>query len=736
MSFKEKEWKLSYSSLEDNVVEDFLVPALKEAILYKRATAYFSSSSLLDLAVGIESLVKKGGHIQLIVSPYLEGLEQAAIQEGYRKRDQKENQKAFRKAMDELLEGTFYEPQNEVEKEQYNLLAHLIEEGTLDIKVAVVKSTPQVGLFHDKIGLLYDELGNVVSFSGSMNETHAGMKVNHETINVFSSLDGDGRRIQDLATRFDRYWNNTEPTLEVFDFPQHFLQKLAPYKKDFINWRVVERAYHSKPEKTYSFRKPAIPESVILRPYQEAAIDKWKENGYCGFFDMATGTGKTLTALSAVVRILDYLKKPLSIIIVVPYIHLVTQWKKDLNRFGIQTIEGFSNSKQKNWKEDYRLKTRQLNRSLRPYVCLITTNASFRTPSVQELINQTTAEKLLIVDEAHNFTGPNLFKMLDDRFTYRLALSATLGDFRDPKIEALYTYFSPVCISYSLEQAIQEGMLVPYEYYPIPVYLTLEEQEDYDILSAKIARLIERDRYGNPKLDATGRIKFKPEAKFLLIQRAQIVAGAIQKLLALKELIPTLRRKDHLLVYCGATMVDAKEIGFTGPSDGEIRQIGAVASILRDDFDLSTAVYTSKESLKEREDIIQGFNEGKIQAIAAIRCLDEGVDIPTVYQAILLASSTNPKEYIQRRGRILRRAPGKGLAILYDFVTLPAQSEFWGSLDYSEEKDNLGLIQRELRRVREFGQSSLNNYTALQFIDTIKENYENLDFDFFRKEDD
>lgn len=729
MSFSKLELKISYSSPEDDIVNDFLIPALKEAVLYERASAYFSSLSLLDLVIGIKELYEKNGKIRLIISPQIKEDDAEAIVNGLKMSKDPTLEVKL------LLEKSFREADGPVEAQRYNILSHLIAANVLEIKVAVLKSNPRIGIFHDKTGIIEDENGNLITFSGSMNETRNGMMINHENIDVFSSLSVDFKRAIDKKDRFERQWNNEDSTLDVFPFPENLKKKIDSYYSETIDWSVTNpEPEKEEPPKRIRKNQPYLPEEIKLRDYQIEAIDKWEQAGYRGFYDMATGTGKTITALASIVRLFEHHQGKLAIVIVVPYIHLVTQWQKDLDRFGIQAIAGFSGRGNSNWKYEFEKEVNKFNWGLRKYICLITTNASFRLPTSAKLIGGIKGEILLVVDEAHNFKAPSLLKQLDDRFKYRLALSATLGDERDEIVQKISDYFSPVCIEYSLEKAISEGMLCEYLYYPVAVHLTEEEQEQYDELSIKISRLIERDKNGKPKYDSTGKVKFKPEAKFLLIKRAQIIAGAANKLEKLKEVLKGLDKKDHLLVYCGTTSLNADESDYSDPDKQEIRQIEAAKAILQNDFDIRTASYTSQEPLGERELIAKRFDQGDLEAITAIRCLDEGVDIPSIRQAIILASSTNPKEYIQRRGRILRKYPGKETALLIDMVTLPSEER--GSWGNSIGEYDTGLVQRELRRVQEFGRSALNKHDSDRFTQELNEQYELSNTEKKYREDD
>lgn len=204
----------------------------------------------------------------------------------------------------------------------------------------------------------------------------------------------------------------------------------------------------------------------------------------------------------------------------------------------------------------------------------------------------------------------------------------------------------------------------------------------------------------------------------LLIKRSRIVAGAKMKLDKLAEIIKDFKHDNHLLIYCGATTVVDNDYKEGVPSDEEERQIDAVSKILNNEGIISSQ-FTSKEDSRQRELLKREFDSGKsMQALVAIRCLDEGVNIPSIDKAIILASSTNPKEYIQRRGRVLRTYSGKSFAIIYDFVTLPRNlNDITAMTDLTYD---IGLIKRELTRVKDFASLSLNEYQSEKIIDEVE----------------
>lgn len=328
----------------------------------------------------------------------------------------------------------------------------------------------------------------------------------------------------------------------------------------------------------------------------------------------------------------------------------------------------------------------------------------------------------MIVDEAHNFGSANLSQKLNPNFQFRLALSATLERHGDPQgTQNLINYFGKKCIEYGLDRAIREGKLTPYYYYPIVVYLDDDELEKYKDLSYQISKECHMTKHGELNITERG--------KMLLLSRSRIIAGARQKISALREVIEPFASDTHMLIYCGATRLsDYNEDTFSADEEGE-RQIVAVSKLLGNELKMKVTHFTSNESAAERDEIKRRFAEADpYQAIVAIKCLDEGVNIPSIKKAFILASTTNPKEYIQRRGRVLRLAPDKPYAVIYDFVTLIRplnEVDPYGS-DYLCGR---ALAKRELSRIKEFGRISLNSRDADELINDIEVTYNITDMD-------
>lgn len=748
MPFPSLQLQKEYRSPQHDVANEFFAPVLACSKIYKRSVGFFSSTSLEIITKGISSLVKNGGKIQIVASPKLSEEDIEAIRIGYDKKSE-----IIEKRLLGELES---KEENYFTNQRLNLLANLIAKDILSIKIAFKDNGSLVGIYHEKLGVFEDFEGNIIAFDGSMNESKTAMCYNYESINVYCGwLSEDKSRVELKIKAFDNIWNNTEENLKVVEFPSLTKRILDKYKtKDFNTEEIAEKL--ESLDKTEDRRKveykidrsnmigdvklpiaspklniPIIPYDVDLYDYQKDAIDEWSDNNFCGIFDMATGTGKTLTGLGAVTRCSEEHENKLAVIVVAPYQHLVEQWVEDIERFNIKPIIAYSTSFQKNWKDRLKraIRDKKLRLKDKEFFLLVTTNATFKSNFVQEQINNIDGDILLVIDEAHNVGSVEFKKYLDSKFKYRLALSATLDRHNDEEgTDFLHNYFGKVCIHYDLERAIDENKLTPYKYFPVLVYLTEEELSEYKQISAEMINHLKKNKSGKMELDTYG--------QKLAIKRSRIVAGAQNKLDVFREQILPYKDKTNILVYCGATTVLPDSDSYLNNEDFEKsemgeRQIIAITKIMGNEMNMEVSRFTSEEDIETRKVITERFKSEKLQAIIAIKCLDEGVNIPSIKTAFILASTTNPKEYIQRRGRVLRRWPGKEYAEIFDFVTLPRVLDTVFNYTKEEVKGDLSLVKNELRRIKEFSSIAMNKMDSLSLIDEIQSTYQITDKDLY-----
>lgn len=700
MSFLELDIQLRYRSEIHNFPKDFLIPVLAKTKIYKRGTGYFSTTALIQLSIGLCELVKNSGKIQLVCSPNLDVKDIEAIEYGYKSREA---------VIEEALLREIKEPVDFFEEERLNLIATLIANGNLDIRLAFLEEENRIRLYHEKIAIFEDEAGNKISFAGSANESENGLDGNFESIYTFCTWKDESQieAVRLSENDFDLMWENETQKLCVIPFPEIVVDKLKSYKKNAIDMDLDTKQFGVSKllKKNLPFVKP---ESVKLHQYQIDAINTWIENDCKGIFDMCTGAGKTFAALGAMVKLGELLEEKMAVFIVCPYIHLVSQWEEDVvNWVNVPIIIAHSKSEDREWKGNLLKAYKRFKRDGSSFVC-ITTNDTFSGDEIQQYVTRFQKEQnvLLIVDEAHNLGSPRMQKVVPWNIERRIALSATIKRHMDKKgTLAIENYFGNKCIEYSLERAIEEGKLVHYEYFPIPVSLSTWELEKYQLLTAKLKKYIEVKN---------GKMKISEAGKPIIYERTRLLAGAENKVSILKNLMMDYKDDNSMLVYCGAANVTDEETG------EELRQIDRVTRMLQTELGMSVKRFTANESLAERNNIKKYFAEGQYQAVTAIKCLDEGVNIPGIKTAFIMSSSRNPKEFVQRRGRLLRQSGNKKKAIIYDFITLPRDLD---DIRPDNQEEDRTIIVGEVARMNEFSRLADNPELTDSLVNEIMTNY-------------
>ncbi|PFN25099.1 DEAD/DEAH box helicase family protein [Bacillus cereus] len=701
MDFKDLDISYQYRSgdEEQNIVNDFYVPTLSHTKIYKRAVGYFTSASLAIVGKGLNEMISNNGKMYLIASPYLEKADIEAIESGYRARNE---------VIEETLLRALNQPVDAIIKERLNYLAWLIANGRLEIKIATLSNSATYGLYHEKIGIMEDEKGNKIAFSGSANETEGGLYNNFESIDVFCSWNKNELiRVERKDRDFDLLWQNKTNKVQVIDFPEAAKEKLLSFKEYTIN--KVDPEIQSNlviKEENQRCYFPDIPKEYTIRDYQKDAIKSWFENECEGLLEMATGTGKTITALSAVSFLSEALSNRLVVIIVCPYTHLVDQWVKDIKNFNMDPL--IAKQSRNLWEEDLRFNISAFKNGIIDHFCLITTNKTFGSKVMQDLLAKLKGNVVFIADEAHHLGAINNRKKLIEHFPYRLALSATPNRWYDDEgSDALLQYFGgKVVFEFGLEKAIGK-FLTEYYYYPHVIYLDEEENEKYYELTRKLSRFYS----SNGDFD----LKDNEGAQKLLIERARILNSARNKLVKLKELMGSNNDSKYNIIYCGDSSTDNE------------KQIDTVVKLLGNELNMKVHTFTSRENNLQRQELLKRFELGELQALVAIKCLDEGVDVPATQNAYILASSTNPREFIQRRGRVLRKHPNKQFSYIHDFIVIPRRVNEIKYLDSSIFNIERKMVKRELARFVEFANLARNGPKAHEQLEELKKAYNLLD---------
>lgn len=697
--------KRRFRSPEHDVVASFFVPCFSVASSYSRAVGYFTSASLALYARGIETFAGLGGSMRLVASPHLNEDDALDIERGYDVREVVERA-AIRELKVEdhepLLDGL-------------GVVGRLIAEGRLDIKLAFVEKQGHVGIYHEKIGVFRDDFGDLVAFTGSSNETFGGLMANFESIDVYRGWEeGDGIRALDIEADFQKLWINETPNLSVIRFPEVVRDRLLQLARERPSTIVpgTDDALRPRPQLPASPRQLAFPQGLTVRDYQRRAVDAWLQNRGQGMFKMATGTGKTKTAMIAATQLgrgYAQQNQPLVVVIVAPLQHLVDQWIIEVEDFGVQPIAIYESSQK--WQSAVESQLTSLRMGQRPLVVMVATNASFAGTKFQSVLSRITQPLLVIADEAHNLGSPTYLAKLPENATYRLALSATPERwFDDEGTDALVGYFGNVVFELPMAEAISMGALTRYHYYPRLVELSNDESEFYVELTAQIAQRIAA---GEAIKDAA---TDSPLGR-LLRDRANILGHADGKLAALEADLREHRDTWFQLVYCGE---GRRPQPFGEPSGP--RQLTQVMQLIGNDLHLSVHDYIGETPRTKRKELLRRFSSGNdLRILAAMKCLDEGVDIPDASIGYLLASSSNPRQFIQRRGRLLRRADGKTHATIYDYLAVPPAET---TINFDIERS---LLIRELQRANEFGKLSENYEDTLEVLRPLKDRYHLMD---------
>lgn len=706
-SLESRSWKKSYRTGRDNLAADFYACAMAESQIIQRTAGYFRSTVFALLYPQLSGFLARGGRMELLCSPYLSSNDNATLTALLKEMPEDDTQvaelshlsrAAFMREIEDLADAPYGQW-------HHSLLGGLIKHGFLDVRIALLRGGN--GLFHEKLGLFHDACGASMSFKGSVNETFSGwgLQGNIESLDVFCSWrEADAPRVLDHQQDFDDVWANRYPSVHTLTLGDALLAKAiqeAPDDPEEVQALLYQYQVNRCQKGTVLAREPLArkqPESdtnAIIRqdtwpsgreaePHQCEAISLWYEAGQQGIFAHATGSGKTFTALH-VVR--NHLREAGVVLIVVPSTLLMKGWHGELNleipRATVLRAGGGHNQ----WRTSQTLEMclRYPSRE-RPLVILATMQTA-ATPAFWQRLKRP-GNLLLVADEVHQLGSLHHLNLLNVKAGARLGLSATPERYGDPEgTAALIAYFNGVVGKpFTLADAMAAGRLTPYSYHPITVGLDAEECHDWEMLSEKLRQAIQkgpRDSHGEPK--------DSEYTKLLKIKRSQIAKKARAKTaIPEKVLDEHYQPGQHWLVYC---------------EDQD--QMSEVARLIAG---LGFPVWTYHSEMEGDPDATLSSYRVKGGVMVSIRCLDEGVDIPEISHAIILASSQNPRQFIQRRGRVLRRSPGKIRAEIWDALVMPpdmkndihgslTRSELLRALEFSEHAANQGGDVSRLRQL-------------------------------------
>lgn len=690
--------KKSYDSDFDDILNQFYIPALSNSVKYHRLAGFFSSTSLALAARGIVRFIANGGHMKLVCGAKLQEADVKAIKE------MGENpQKIIEKIMINDLETM----EEEFIKDHVRALAWMMANNTLEIRIAIISDKDRFpleayqvenqGIFHQKIGVLQDEKGDIISFSGSCNESAFAWQSNIEEFKIFCSWNPQEEGyIKSDVNKFEKFWNDASRRAKVIDIPEAIRKKLIQIAPNNIEELKMEK-WTSESIKT--------PKGIHLWDHQRQAIANWLNNRGEGIFEMATGTGKTFTALGCLREIMEEEKK-LVTVIACPYDHLVRQWRDNIALFHITTENVVADSSNPGWENQLADHLYDIKNGITDYLIVLTTHATFSGKKFQDIIRIANVKRFLIVDEVHEIGAPQRKKGLIKDYFYKLGLSATPRRWFDAEgTKEIFEYFGDTVFEFSLGKAIRtinpstgQTYLTPYEYKPYFVTLTDKELEKYEKETQKIAKT-----YYQTKKEEMEKLYTR-----LCVKRQKIVKNAINKYNAFEEILKDMGQVSNCLVYCSPQQMNRTQ------------DILNKKNIIQHEFTMNEGTTPKQEykGLSEREFLLQKFSDDTYHVLVAMKCLDEGVDIPQARTAIVLSSSGNPRQYIQRRGRVLRHSPGKEKAVIYDIIVKPLLS---GIVEPDLANLEKKIFEKELKRYKEFAFDALNSMECLGKIEKIEE---------------
>jgi len=725
MALDKEKIKANYSTDKHNVLGDFYIPALNNATSYDRAVGYFSSNALLYIIQGLDGLIKNNGKMRLIVGSPL-------TQDEYDSINSLETQDKIFNQIGSQWNILVNKELSELKRYRLEVFSWLIKTNKLEIKFALRKPG---AIFHKKIGVISGEDFTVV-FNGSLNETESALDNNSENFNVFRSWKEES--FKDYGEyhieEFDSVWEGNENGTITFDIPSRYYDDVKNYwssegppsselekeaaKKIAEMFKNKEKQLQ---EPEYDFIKPKIPKTIDghkyqIRGHQVSALVKWQKNNYNGIMALATGSGKTITAIHGAVKTATAEDNRIVLIVAVPYKILADQWCDVLELFNIKAVRCYDSSK--TWRgklinEIGNFRARLSN----DFFAVVVVNATLATEGFLSLIDQIPEQnRFFIGDECHHHGGENAIEKLPEA-KYKIGLSATPWSSAEiEQKERLEKYYGPIVASYTMKEALDDGVLTGYKYLLYPVRMNSEEGELYEKLTKSIVGLLNKKNRTPVDDQMLTNIVFK---------RSRLLDSLEDKFITLDNILKDKPVSKYTLFYCGSGASAISEYGLDnayedkGESEDSDRtkSIDRVIKILHN-RNWNASKFTANESPKARIGILNNFKSGSIDAMAAIKVLDEGFDVPMCKEAFITASSRNERQFVQRRGRILRKFPGKKEAIIHDFVIVPD----------SHDQIYKTLIENELKRVREFYSVANNKINIYGEVMKIIDSYD-LDFD-------
>ena len=689
-TFQELNFKEHYDSQKDNLLKDFYIPALANSKKYRRVVGYFNSKSLASVALGLKDFILNKGKMDLLCGVDLNPSDVNMV-------------KFASEHPEEIVASNFLNEldsiEDEIVKNHVKVLGWMIANNLLRIRVAVKVDEHGIpvpegeGILHYKIGLMNDFEGNLISFSGSINETSAAWEKNLEEFHLFRNWnEGELVHLKNNLDTFRDLWNSKWDEYKILEIPEAVEEKFIDIAPDNFEDLIFEKSIS---------KEDMIPSKKIdLYDYQIEARNKWFDNDKKGIFVMATGTGKTYTALGCLEKLLHD-DSQLITIITAPTKHLLPQWEKSINNIGLNVDKLIVATGDTKWRatlEDSLLDLRL--GSIDKLVVLTTHDTLASNDFIDYLSSNKRCNYFLIGDEMHGLGSPYRRKGLkEELYDFRLGLSATPTRYSDEESDFLFEFFGGELYNISLREAIYDyynprtgkSYLTPYNYYPYFLNLTDEELEKYKEITLNLFKYQDEE--------------YTRKKENLLFQRAEIIKDAYNKYSIFKDILSEIDDYSGLIVYCSPNQID------------NVLNILSDNNIVAHKFTMEekTIPMDIYGGLSEREMILDDFSKGNYQSLVAMHCLDEGVDVPSASKAIFMCSSNSSREFIQRIGRVIRRYEGKNHADIYDLIVKPSGNK----LDKSLQKFEQSIFEKEKERYKKIGYIA-ENYDYV--IDLLNKN--------------
>ena len=697
----DKTFQHIYSKSDAHRPIEFCLQALCNSVRLDLGLGYFSSASFNVLSLGMAHFIANNGRMNLYINKYISMDDYALLKGEYDEKFDEELVKSFTH-----LKNTF----DQRDEHFFKCLAYLITTNRVNVKIVVLTDG---GLPHEKYGIFTDENGNKIHFTGSMNLTASAILGNLETVECTCSWKGDDSRekVDYLEQHFHKVWNGESEGVKIYDAKLFCTEIMTSYpNQDPENLLLKELEFlatYNTPIKSSSHDVPHFPTKYKdgARPYQEEAYQAWVRNGKQGIFAMATGTGKTVTSLNCALH--EYNEdKFYNLLILVPSLDLVSQWQEELKGFNFRKSINVS-SLNSSWRKELMDISQKIKRKKTVNYAIVSTYDSFANKDFQYLLPALSENMILIADEAHNIGGKSVkecFRNLTVK--RRIALSATPERIYDEEgskdIASFFNDNYPYVYSFPMSKAISEGRLCKYYYYPKLAYLNDDEMELYSYLTKKLALLWDSEKK---------RFKDKQEAEKLLMNRKRIIHKCDDKLRVFRDIISEIGAHDLRYTFVYAPQGKYERMGIDDEvSLTEEDDMTFIQKLLDETKSLYPQkrcnTFTGKDSKDKRSVLLKSFSDGSLDILFAMKCLDEGVDVPRAERGIFTSSTGNPREFIQRRGRLLRNHPDKMFSYIYDIVVIPATINREDSFGRME----CNLVKSELKRVAYFAELSMNSH--------------------------